>query len=153
MNKKVLLINGPNLNLLGTRETDIYGDESLTNLVQALHKKFAEKKIALLDFQSNSEGALVDFLQQNKDADFALINPAAYGHTSVALVDVLKATQIPFVEVHISNIYAREDFRHKSYLSAIAQGVIVGCGMQGYFLAAEFIFSKILPIQSKKTLR
>ena len=139
MDKKVLLINGPNLNLLGTRETDIYGNESLPNLVQALHKKFTEKKITLLDFQSNSEGALVDFLQQNKDADFALINPAAYGHTSVALADAVKATQIPFVEVHISNVYAREDFRHKSYLSSMAQGVIVGCGMQGYFLASQEI--------------
>ena len=148
MDKKVLLINGPNLNLLGTRETDIYGNESLPNLVQALHKKFTEKKITLLDFQSNSEGALVDFLQQNKDADFALINPAAYGHTSVALADAVKATQIPFVEVHISNVYAREDFRHKSYLSSMAQGVIVGCGMQGYFLAAEFIFSKIYPAKN-----
>ena len=148
MDKKVLLINVPNLNLLGTRETDIYGNESLTNLVQALHKKFTEKKITLLDFQSNSEGALVDFLQTNKNADFALINPAAYGHTSVALADALTATQIPFVEVHISNVYAREDFRHKSYLSAMAQGVIVGCGMQGYFLAAEFIFSKIFPTKN-----
>ena len=117
----------------------------MPNLV---NKKFTEKKITLLDFQSNSEGALVDFLQQNKDADFALINPAAYGHTSVALADAVKATQIPFVEVHISNVYAREDFRHKSYLSSMAQGVIVGCGMQGYFLAAEFIFSKIYPAKN-----
>ena len=93
MNKKVLLMNGPNLNLLGNRETNIYGSESLTSIVQALHEKFAKHKIELLDFQSNSEGALVDFLQTNKDADFVLINPAAYGHTSVALADTLKATQ------------------------------------------------------------
>lgn len=144
MNKKVLLMNGPNLNLLGNRETNIYGSESLTSIVQGLREKFAKHKIELLDFQSNSEGALVDFLQTNKDADFVLINPAAYGHTSVALADTLKATQIPFVEVHISNVYARENFRHKSYLSAMAQGVIIGCGVQGYFLAAEFICSKII---------
>ncbi len=145
---KVLLVNGPNLNLLGTRETDIYGSKSLKSIVQSLHKKFSQKKVKLLDFQSNSEGALVDFLQQNKDADFALINPAAYGHTSVALADALKATQIPFVEIHISNVYARENFRHTSYLSAMAQGVIVGCGVQGYFLAADLIFSKIFPAQN-----
>ena len=90
----------------------------------------------------------MEFLQQNKDADFALINPAAYGHTSVALADALKATQIPFVEIHISNVYARENFRHTSYLSAMAQGVIVGCGVQGYFLAADLIFSKIFPAQN-----
>ena len=83
MDKKVLLINGPNLNLLGTRETDIYGNESLTNLVQALHKKFTEKKITLLDFQSNSEGALVDFLQTNKNADFALNNFLCMPHPTI----------------------------------------------------------------------
>ena len=150
---KVLLVNGPNLNLLGTRETDIYGSKSLKSIVQSLHKKFSQKKVKLLDFQSNSEGALVDFLQQNKDADFALINPAAYGHTSVALADALKATQIPFVEIHISNVYARENFRHTSYLSAMAQGVIVGCGVQGYFLAADLIFSKIFPCPKSRTIK
>ena len=143
MKKTVLLINGPNLNLLGTRETSIYGKSSLKKIEKELTKKFTEKKIKLLAYQSNCEGAIVDFLQNNNKADFILLNPAALSHTSVALYDALKAIEVPFVEVHISNIYAREHFRHHSYLSAIAQGVISGCGIEGYFLAADYILAKI----------
>ena len=141
--KKVLLINGPNLNLLGTRQTDIYGKEGLKEITNSLREKFQEHNIELIDFQSNSEGAIIDFLHLKKNANFAIINPAAYSHTSIAIYDAFLATKIPFVEVHISNIHRRENFRHHSYLSAISQGVICGFGIYGYEMAANFILTKI----------
>ena len=142
--KKVLLINGPNLNLLGTRQTDIYGSQTLAQIVKLMRQKFAKyNNIELVDFQSNCEGKIVDFLHQEAPANYAIINPAAYSHTSIAIYDALLAVQIPFVEVHISNIYKRDPFRRHSYCSAIAQGVLCGFGTKGYFMAAEFVLAQL----------
>ncbi len=141
--KKVLLINGPNLNLLGTRQTDIYGSQTLAQIVKLMRQKLAKHNIELVDFQSNCEGKIVDFLHQETPADYTIINPAAYSHTSIAIYDALLAVQIPFVEVHISNIHKRESFRRYSYCSAIAQGVLCGFGTKGYFMAAEFVLAQL----------
>lgn len=143
MKKKVLLINGPNLNLLGTRETDIYGSSTLEQIVQLLQKKFTANNIDLVAFQSNSEGKIVDFLHQERKADYVIINPAAYSHTSIAIHDAFLAVQTPFIEVHISNIYRREEFRHHSYFSAISQGMLCGFGIDGYFMAADFVIKQL----------
>lgn len=143
MKKQVLLINGPNLNLLGTRETDIYGNQSLGFIVKNLREKFSKKNVTLLDLQSNYEGEIINFLHQHLKADFVLINPAAFSHTSLAIYDALKAIEIDTVEIHISNIYARENFRKHSYISAAAKGVISGFGIEGYFLAADYILTQL----------
>jgi 3-dehydroquinate dehydratase-2 len=143
MKKKVLLINGPNLNLLGTRETNIYGSLTLEQIVEHICKKFAANNIDCVSFQSNSEGKIVDFLHQEQAADFAIINPAAYSHTSIAIHDAFLAVKIPFIEVHISNIYSRESFRHHSYLSAISKGVLCGFGVDGYEMAADFVLKQL----------
>lgn len=143
MKKKVLLINGPNLNLLGTRQTDIYGSETLHQIVQQLRQKFEKQNINMLDFQSNCEGEIINFLHQEKPANYAIVNAAAYSHTSIAIHDAFLAVQIPLIEVHISNIYQRETFRHHSYLSAISKGFLCGFGIMGYEMAADFIIKKI----------
>ena len=143
MKKKVLLINGPNLNLLGTRQTDIYGSDTLNQVVQKLRQKFEQHSIVFFDFQSNIEGEIVNFLHQEKQADYAIINAAAYSHTSIAIHDAFLALQLPFVEVHISNIYHRENFRHHSYLATISQGIICGFGIVGYEMAADFVIKKL----------
>jgi len=134
---KILLINGPNLNLLGHREPGHYGQESLAEIEQRLKHQAADHE--LLCFQTNAEHEIVNRIHQAaKDAvDFILINPAAFTHTSVALRDALLAVAIPFIEIHLSNVYAREEFRHHSYLSDIAEGVISGLGTQGYELALQ----------------
>jgi 3-dehydroquinate dehydratase-2 len=134
---KILLINGPNLNLLGTREPAVYGAHTLAD-VEAMCRRHAETLgVELGAFQSNHEGALIDRVHaaRNEGVDAIVINPGAYTHTSVALRDALAGVAIPFYEVHISNVHAREPFRHHSYLSDIAAGVIVGCGIAGYRLA------------------
>lgn len=137
-NYKVLVINGPNLNFLGIREPEIYGHETLEMVIEKLRRKADELGIDLEDFQSNSEGALVDRIQQAYgNTDFILINAGAYTHTSVALADALSSVNIPYFEIHISNVHAREPFRHHSYLSAKAVGVIVGFGLHGYSYALE----------------
>ncbi|MFT4047063.1 MAG: type II 3-dehydroquinate dehydratase [Solimonas sp.] len=133
----LLLINGPNLNLLGTREPDVYGHRTLADVERDLVAEAARLGHRLSTFQSNHEGALVDRVQQAR-ADgvrFILINPGAYTHTSVALRDALLAVALPFIEIHLSNVHAREAFRRHSYLSDIALGVIAGCGALGYRLA------------------
>ncbi len=136
-NKKlIMVINGPNLNLLGEREPEIYGSQNL----EALNRELAQHAQALgLDvsfFQSNHEGALIDAVQQAKTTSHGLIiNPAGYGHVSIALRDALAAYPHPVIEVHISNIYQREAFRHHSYVSTVVTGVICGLGAQGYHLA------------------
>jgi len=138
---KVLLINGPNLNLLGKREPEIYGSDTLAD-IEATVKSLAEKAgHELLCFQSNTEGAIVDRIQsaQTEGVAYIIINAGALTHTSIALQDVLAATAIPFIEVHISNVHAREAFRHHSYLSPLASGVIVGLGTHGYELAMEAV--------------
>lgn len=143
MEKNILLVNGPNLNLLGKREPDVYGHTTLSDVESETAAFFREKGCRLTVFQSNHEGALIDFIQEHADADYLIINPGGLTHTSVALRDALAGTQIPFIEVHISNIHARESFRHHSYLSALASGIIVGCGVEGYCLAADLIVQRI----------
>lgn len=135
----LLLINGPNLNLLGTREPDVYGRQTLADIERELAAAAARLGHQLSSFQSNHEGALVDRIQQAKGEGvaFILINPGAYTHTSVALRDALLAVAIPFIEIHLSNVHAREAFRKHSYLSDIALGVIAGCGALGYQLALQ----------------
>ncbi|MGQ8366530.1 type II 3-dehydroquinate dehydratase [Glaciecola sp. 1036] len=134
----LLLINGPNLNLLGKREPEIYGKASLNDLVSALTSYAKDKGAELNHFQSNAEHLIVDQIQQSMGkVDGVVINPAAFTHTSVAIRDAFLGTGIPFIEIHLSNVFARESFRHHSYLSDIAAGVIVGCGTKGYELAID----------------
>ena len=135
----ILVIHGPNLNLLGTREPEIYGADTLATIDQDLARVAAQKKVSLQTFQSNTEGEIVDRIQQAaKDAvDFILINPAAFTHTSVAIRDALLATRIPFIELHLSNVYSREAWRKHSYFSDVAVGVICGFGKHSYRLAFE----------------
>jgi 3-dehydroquinate dehydratase II len=134
----VLVLNGPNLNLLGTREPAIYGSETLDDIAK-LCGDAAERLNLSIDFcQSNAEHQLIDWLHAARTkVDGIVINPAAYTHTSAAIADALSAIEKPVIEVHISNVHRREAFRHHSYVSAVADGVIVGCGTQGYVLALE----------------
>ena len=134
----ILIIHGPNLNLLGTREPEVYGADTLADIDQQLTRLAEEKEITLQTFQSNSEGDIVSRIQQAAgQIDFIIINPAAYTHTSVAIRDAFLATRIPFIEVHLSNVYAREEFRQHSYLSDIATGVISGFAINSYRFALE----------------
>ena len=139
--KKILVIHGPNLNLLGSREPDRYGHVNLETLDNELVKKASETGFELSTFQSNIEGEIVDCIQNAKNSGIQhiIINAAAYTHTSIAIRDALLAVKIPFIEVHISNIYSRETFRQQSYLSDIAAGVICGFGINSYFLALAAI--------------
>ena len=141
---KYMLLNGPNLNLLGTREPEIYGSESLSDIEANLSKISKNNYCELLCHQSNAEQELVGFIHEakNQDVKCIVINPGALTHSSIALRDALAGVDIPFIEVHISNIYAREEFRKKSYLSDIAEGVISGLGVQGYELALEVAIKK-----------
>lgn len=134
--KKVLVIHGPNLNLLGTRETDIYGKINLNDINKLLEEEASTLNISIESFQSNHEGEIVEKLQSAKEAGFSciLINPAAYTHTSVAIRDTVSAINIPVVEVHLSNIYAREEFRHTSLIAPVAKGQISGFGVNSYIL-------------------
>jgi 3-dehydroquinate dehydratase-2 len=136
----ILVLHGPNLNLLGTREPQHYGSLTLADIDDLLSRRAAAAGVRLEVYQSNSEGDLVDRVQAASQAgiDFVLINPAAFTHTSIALRDALAAVKIPFVEVHVSNVFAREPFRHHSYFSDLAVGVISGLGARGYELALEF---------------
>ena len=139
----VLVLNGPNLNLLGTREPEKYGHDTLQNIEDRLASLASDHQIAF--FQSNVEGELINRIHQAQvdKADFILINPAAFTHTSIALRDAMLAVNIPFIEIHLSNVYARESFRHHSYLSDIAVAVISGLGAQGYELALAAALSRI----------
>ena len=141
---KILVINGPNLNLLGKRESSIYGNESLDDILSTLENICTKKNANLLTFQSNAEHEIVEKIHscQNKKVDCMIINPGAFTHTSIAIRDALIAVGVPFYEVHISNIFAREEFRHKSYFSDIAQGVICGFGTSGYESALMKILDK-----------
>ena len=134
----VLLLNGPNLNMLGSREPEIYGHATLPQIEESVRSMIEGAGHAFRCFQSNSEGALVTWLQENAAADFLLCNAASYTHTSLALRDGIKFAGMPFIEVHISNIYRREAFRHHSYLADIAVGSIAGLGPMGYTLAAQY---------------
>ncbi|MDP8984800.1 MAG: type II 3-dehydroquinate dehydratase [Pseudomonadota bacterium] len=136
---RILLLNGPNLNLLGSREPAIYGSATLADIERKLELSARGRGHELTAAQSNAEHELIDRIQGAKAAGiaFVIINPGAYCHTSIALRDTFLAVSIPFIEVHLSNIHAREEFRHHSYLSGIAVGCIVGLGAQGYELALE----------------
>ncbi len=135
----LLLINGPNLNLLGTREPGIYGSVTLADIEKGLVEEAQRLGHSLATFQSNQEGQIVERVQQarSENVGFILINPAAFTHTSVAIRDALLAVAIPFIEVHLSNVHAREQFRHHSYFSDVAVGQIVGLGPLGYRLALQ----------------
>ncbi|NQV73648.1 type II 3-dehydroquinate dehydratase [bacterium] len=135
---RILVVNGPNLNLLGTREPDLYGTTTLTELENGLSKGFPSVEFTF--FQSNHEGELIDALQRSKD-DGIVLNAAGFTHTSVALRDAIASIEIPVIEVHISNIAARETFRHHSLTAAECIGSIAGLGIKGYHLAVEFFLS------------
>ncbi len=138
--KNLLVMHGPNLNLLGTREPDVYGHVTLDEINHKLANLAESSGAKLSHFQSNAEAAMVERVQQARQdgTDFIIINPAAFTHTSVALRDALAAVGIPFIEVHLSNVFAREAFRRESYFSDIAVGIISGLGMTGYELAVQF---------------
>jgi 3-dehydroquinate dehydratase-2 len=138
---KLLVINGPNLNMLGRRESTHYGTLTLTDINTKLIEK-ADGRAEMEFFQSNHEGAIIDRIQQASGFDGIILNAGAYTHTSIAIRDALLTVKIPFVEVHLSNVYAREDFRHKSYLSDIAKGVIAGFGWMSYILALEYFLAE-----------
>jgi|SRR5579863_2497982 3-dehydroquinate dehydratase II len=135
---KILLLNGPNLNTLGEREPELYGKTTLKDIEESVRKLVEPAGHSLVPYQSNVEGELVSWLHANRPADFAIVNAAAYTHTSIALRDALKLMACPFVEVHISNVYKRESFRHTSLLADLADGVIAGLGAMGYELAALY---------------
>ena len=133
---KIAIINGPNLNLLGTREPDVYGNQTFEEYLKVLVKDYP--KISFDYFQSNIEGALINQIQKvGFSCDAIILNAAAYTHTSVGIGDAVKAIDIPVIEVHISNTFSREDFRHKSYLTPVAKGIIVGFGLDSYRLGVE----------------
>lgn len=135
---RVLLLNGPNLNMLGKREPEIYGRETLSELEAACRRRAGELGLGLECRQSNHEGALVDWIQEAPGQfDGLLLNPGALTHSSIALLDALQSVRLPTIEVHLSNIHRREAFRHHSYVSLAADGVIIGLGRQGYLLALE----------------
>lgn len=145
MAKKLLLVNGPNLNLLGTREPEVYGSTTLADVERAAMAQASAAGAVIACFQSNHEGALIDRIQaaRSEGVEAIVINPGGLTHTSVALRDALAGVAIPFVEVHISNIHQREAFRHHSYLSGIAVGVICGLGVEGYRSAIDFALNKL----------
>ncbi|CAH0213265.1 type II 3-dehydroquinate dehydratase [Erwinia aphidicola] len=142
----VLLLNGPNLNLLGSREPEKYGHTTLADIVSDLTAQAGKLNVTLSHLQSNAEHALIDRIHEAKgNVDYIVINPAAFTHTSVALRDALLAVSIPFIEVHLSNVHAREPFRHHSYLSDISAGVICGLGVDGYSWALQTAVKRLSP--------
>ncbi|MDP1659055.1 MAG: type II 3-dehydroquinate dehydratase [Methylotenera sp.] len=143
--KSILVLHGPNLNLLGLREPEHYGNATLASINQTLSDNAKLAGVELEAFQSNAEADLVTKIQSiaTKKVDFVIINPAAYTHTSVAMRDALSAVKVPFIEVHLSNVYAREAFRHHSYFTDIAVGVISGLGAHGYSLALDYAIRHI----------
>lgn len=141
---RILLLNGPNLNMLGTREPEKYGTLTLAEIVNRLTEEASALNASLAHLQSNAEHAIIDRIHQAKDnIDYILINPAAFTHTSVAIRDALLAVSIPFIEIHLSNVHAREPFRHHSYLSDISAGVICGLGADGYTYALQTAIKRL----------
>lgn len=138
MTWQILVLNGPNLNMLGTREPEVYGSDTLDDILADLRLLAAERNAELRDVQSNSEGALVDALHNARSwADGVIFNPGAYTHTSIALRDAISSIELPVVETHLSNVHAREEFRHTSMLSAVCLGVVGGFGRHSYALALD----------------
>jgi len=134
----ILILNGPNLNLLGVREPQVYGSETLADIEEACLERAEALGLEIEFRQSNHEGQLIDWIQEAREnAHGIVINPGGYTHSSVAILDALRAAELPVIEVHISNIFAREDFRHHSYISRAAQGVICGLGPDGYLYALD----------------
>lgn len=144
---QILVLHGPNLNLLGLREPEIYGSVTLDQIDAKLKLLAADRGASLVSFQSNHEGQLVDRIQaaRTDGTQYILINAGAYTHTSVAIRDALAAVALPFVEVHLSNVFRRESFRHASYLSDLAQGVVAGLGAQGYEAALSYALGRLEP--------
>ncbi|MGE2836455.1 type II 3-dehydroquinate dehydratase [Mycobacterium sp. SMC-4] len=144
--RRLLLVNGPNLNLLGTRQPEVYGTTTLAEIEARVTKVAAEAGFALRTVQSNHEGVLIDAIQEARaDCVGIVINPAAYSHTSVAIADALRSVSLPVAEVHLSNIHAREPFRHHSYVSAVAEVVIAGAGPLGYDFAVQYLADRLAP--------
>lgn len=141
----VLLINGPNLNALGTRKPEVYGRTTLADVEASMQAQAKELGLDLECFQNNHEGGIVDRIHEAKaqGCRYFIINPGAYTHTSVAIRDAFEGVDIPFIEVHISNVHAREEFRHHSHLSPIAAAILVGCGVKGYNLALELVAHRL----------
>jgi 3-dehydroquinate dehydratase-2 len=142
---RILVLHGPNLNLLGRREPEIYGRATLADIHAAMEARARARGVQIESFQSNSEGELIDRIQAaaTEGIEFIIINPGAYSHTSIAIPDALRGVVIPYIEVHISNVHAREAFRHHSHFSASAVGVICGLGIQGYELALDAALARI----------
>lgn len=146
MSKAIYVLNGPNLNLLGVREPEIYGYDTLADIESRCRALLADTAISLVFRQSNHEGELIDWIHEAREQACALvINPAGYGHTSVALLDALKALAIPVIECHLSNPQTREPFRHHSYVSLVAKGIIAGFGPVGYELALQAVLAMLKP--------
>lgn len=143
----ILLVNGPNLNLLGAREPEKYGNTTLPDIETNLQALAKQRNHLLLSFQSNAEHKIIDRIHaaRNENIEFILINPGAFTHTSIAIRDALLGIDIPFIEIHLSNVHKRESFRHKSFFSDIAEGVIIGFGAKGYELALDAAISKLTP--------
>jgi 3-dehydroquinate dehydratase II len=138
---KILIINGPNLNLIGKREPEIYGTETFESFFKKVEKQYPG--LGLYYFQSNHEGEIIDKIQTiSKDYDGIIINAGAYAHTSIAIADAIRSVQTPIIELHISNVFAREAYRHHSYLTPYCVGTIVGLGMEGYRLGIEYFINK-----------
>lgn len=150
---KILVLNGPNLNLLGSREPGIYGNDTLDSINRRLEQQCQEAGVGFDSLQSNSEQALIEHIHRADEdgVDFILINPAAFTHTSIALRDALLGVGIPFIEVHLSNVHAREAFRQHSYLSDIAKGVICGLGAQGYDFALQAALKHVKQTEPAQT--
>jgi 3-dehydroquinate dehydratase-2 len=142
---QILVLHGPNLNLLGEREPGIYGSDTLESIDGCLAERAGTAGLEVHCFQSNAESDLIGAVQRARDTgvEFVIINPAAFTHTSIALRDALAATRLPFVEVHLSNVHAREPFRHKSFFSDLAEGVICGFGAHGYDFAMQYAISRL----------
>lgn len=142
--KTILLINGPNLNLLGMREPEIYGKETLAEIVAAVEAEGKRMGVGIQSYQSNSEGGLIDWLQAHTSTASGLVmNPAGLSHTSIPLRDAIRGSGLPTIEVHISNVYAREEFRHRSITAGVCIGLITGLGSMGYLLALQVLVRRI----------